>query len=92
MKKIRITTAAMQESTLRSVPKPLGKEAGDGDGADLGRVPAQALGHDEPVEVGADGQTDGGPAHLGHAAQVGQAGQTHEQVAAHVARPRRSWR
>ena len=66
------------------VPIPAGKEAGDGDGADVGRVPAQALGDDQPVEIGADGQADGGPADLGHAADVGQAGQTHEQVAAHV--------
>ena len=66
------------------VPVAPGEEAGDGDGPDVGRVPAQTLGHDEPVEVGADGQANGRPAHLGNAAEIGQAGQTHEQVAAHV--------
>ena len=63
---------------------PPGEEAGDGDGPHLGGVPPQTLGHDEPVEIGADGQAQGGPAHLGHAGEIGQAGQTHEQVTAHV--------
>lgn len=59
MKKIRISHRGDAGEHAAPVPEPLGKEAGDGDGADLGRVPAQALGHDEPVEVGADGQADG---------------------------------
>ena len=66
------------------VPVTQGKEAGDGDGAQLGGIAAQPLCHDEPVQIGAHGQADGSPACVGNAAQVGHAGQAHEQPAAHV--------
>ena len=64
---------------------PLGDEAGDGDGVQLYAVAAQPLGHQQEIQIGACGQTDGGPAGVGHAGQIGQAGDPHEQVAAHVA-------
>ena len=63
MKKIRITTAAMQESTLRRSRNRWEKKPG--------MVMAPILAEYRRRR-------------LGHAAQVGQAGQTHEQVAAHV--------
>ena len=64
---------------------PLGDEAGDGDGVQLHAVPAQPPGHQQEVQISAGGQTDGGPAGVGHAGQIGQTGDTHKQVAAHVA-------
>ena len=62
-----------------------GEEVRHGDGPQPVRVAADAPGHDEPVEVGAGGQADAGPGDLRQAAEVGEAGQTHEEVAAHVA-------
>ena len=63
---------------------PAGEEAGDGDGLHGDGVVPQPLGHDQPVQVGAHGQADGGPAGLGNAGDVGQARQAHQQPAAHV--------
>ena len=63
-----------------------GEKVGDRDGAEFGRIPAQAARDDQPVEIRADGQTDGRPGHLRQAKQIGKAGQAHQKVAAHVAR------
>ena len=62
-----------------------GKEVRHRDGPQAVGITADALGHDEPVEVGAHGQADAGPGDLRQAAEVGQARQAHEEVAAHVA-------
>ena len=51
---------------------------------ELGGIEPQALCHDEPVQVSTQGQTDGRPAGLGHAAEQGQTGHAHQQVGAHV--------
>ena len=67
-----------------AVLEPLGEELGQGVGpGDLG-IPAQTAGGEQPVEIGAGSQTDGGPAHIGHAGEVGKSGQTHQQVAGHI--------
>ena len=62
-----------------------GKEIRHRESAQIGRVAAQPPRHDQPVEIGAHGQPDDGPADLGRAGQVGKAGQAHQKVAAHVA-------
>jgi len=62
----------------------VGEEVRDRDGVDLHAVAAQPLGDDEPVEIGADRETDGRPAGAGEAGPVGEAGQAHEQPAGHV--------
>lgn len=62
-----------------------GEELRNGEGvARNDRVAPQALGHDQPVEVRANGEADGGPTRLCNAAQIGDARQSHEQPAAHV--------
>ena len=66
------------------VPEAAGEEVGDGEGVDAVGVHAETLGHEEPVEVGADGQTDGRPGGLCQAAHHGDGGQTHEEPAAHI--------
>ena len=45
----------------------------------------QAAGHQQEIQVGADGKADGGPAGVRHAAEIGEAGDTHKQIAAHIA-------
>ena len=45
---------------------------------------ARGLVTEQNVRVLHNGPANGRPAHLGNAAEIGQAGQTHEQVAAHV--------
>ena len=67
------------------VPEAAGEEVGDGDGAREHRIPAEPPGHDEPVEVGADGEAQGRPEGLRRAAEKGQARHAHEEPARHVA-------
>ena len=67
------------------VPEPAGKEVGDGDGAREHGVPSEPPGHDEPVEVGAYGQAQGGPESLCRAAQERQPRHAHEEPAGHIA-------
>ena len=65
----------------------VGIEARQRDGvARAHRVHAQALGHEPPVEVRADGQAHRCPPRVGGAGEVGHARQAHEQVARHVRR------
>ena len=45
----------------------------------------QPPGHDEPVEPGAHGQADGGPARGSDAGEVGQTRQAHQKPAGHIA-------
>ncbi len=66
------------------LPIALGDEAGNGDGVQLHAVAAELFGHQQEVQVGAHGQANGGPAGVRHAAEVRQARDAHEQVAAHV--------
>ena len=68
------------------ISEAAGEKVGDRDGAEFGRIPAQAARDDQPVEIRADGQTDGRPRHLRQSAEVGKARQTHQKVAAHIAR------
>ena len=63
----------------------LGDERGDGDGVQLHAVTADAFGHQQEVEIGAQSQTNGSPAGVSHAAEVGHAGQAHQQPGGHVA-------
>ena len=49
-------------------------------------VPAQALGDDQPVDIGAHGEADGRPRGVGEAAQIRKPRQAHQQPAAHVGR------
>ena len=62
-------------------------EAGKRDGVarDLGVAP-QALGDEQPVEVGSQRKPDGGPADVCGAGEVRESRQAHEQVAGHVGR------
>ena len=46
------------------ISEAAGEKVGDRDGAEFGRIPAQAARDDQPVEIRADGQTDGRPRHL----------------------------
>ena len=63
----------------------VGEELGKSNGVvRLHAVTAQTLGNDEPVEVGANGKSDGSPSRVGKTEPVGNAGQTHEQPSAHV--------
>ena len=66
------------------IMEALGKELGDGIAfRNLGVAP-QTAGGEKPVEVSAHSQTDGRPAHIRRAGQVGKARQTHEQIAGHI--------
>ena len=67
------------------IPPALGEELGHRDGVDLVGVAADAPRHDEPVQIGAHSQSDGGPAGLRQAGEVGHAGQPHQQPGGHVA-------
>ncbi|MPM19591.1 hypothetical protein SDC9_66017 [bioreactor metagenome] len=66
------------------VSKAFGKELGNGDGLQPLRIQPDAPGHDQPVEIGAHRQTDGGPAGVGHAGKVRETGKSHQQPTAHV--------
>ena len=67
------------------VAPALGEKLGHGDGAQPRGIAADASGDDEPVEVRAHRQTDGRPAGLGQAGEVGHAGQAHQQPGGHIA-------
>ena len=56
----------------------------DGVVRDLG-ILAQRLCHEQPVEIGADGEADGDPAG-GNAGQICRTRQTHQQPAGHIRR------
>ena len=60
------------------------KEVGNSDGAQLAGVESQSLRNDEPVEVGAQSQTNGGPAGLSHTAEQSQTGNAHQQICTHI--------
>ena len=67
-----------------SVSEALGEELGHGDGAQLSAVAAQALGYQQPVEIGAQRQARRRPEGVGQAVEKGQSGQAHQQPGAHV--------
>ena len=74
------------EDVLR-VMEAIGEEVGHRDGvAGLLGVLAQALGHELPVQIGADGQADGRPHGIRRAGEVGHAGQAHEEPPRHIRR------
>ena len=74
------------EDVLRVV-EAVGEEVGHRDGvAGLFGVLAQALGHELPVQIGADGQADGRPHGIRRAGEVGHAGQAHEEPPRHIRR------
>ena len=62
-----------------------GQELRHGDGFQIGRIPPQPPGHDEPVQPGAQRQADGGPAGRGDAGEVGKTRHSHQQPAGHIA-------
>ena len=62
------------------------EEIGHGLCADVFGVSTQALGYDEPVQVGADADADGGPGDVTDTSGVGQARQTHQQPGGHIGR------
>ena len=62
----------------------VGEELRDRDGAGGLGISAEALGHDQPVEIGARRKTDGGPAGIRDAGEIGDAGQAHQEPAAHI--------
>lgn len=67
------------------IVKAIGIETGQRDRVvGLFGIAAQALGDEQPVEVGAECQADARPTRVGGTGEVGEAGQTHEQVARHV--------
>ena len=55
------------------------------DGVQIGRVPPQPPGHDQPVQPCAHRKADGRPAGRGDAGQVREAGHPHQQPAGHIA-------
>ncbi len=55
------------------------------DGVQIGRVPPQPPGHDQPVQPCAHRKADGRPAGRGDAGQVREAGHSHQQPAGHIA-------
>ena len=62
-----------------------GQELRHGDGFQIGRIPPQPPGHNEPVQPGAQRQADGGPAGRGDAGEIGKARHSHQQPAGHIA-------
>ena len=66
------------------IPVSLGEEIGNRDGSCLHRIAAQPLGNEQPVQIGTQCQSDGGPACICHAGQICYPGQSHQQPAAHV--------
>ena len=65
--------------------EPQGKELRHRDGIQIGRVAAQAAGHDEPVEPSAHGKADGRPARRRDTGEICKARHTHQQPAGHIA-------
>ena len=76
---------AQRVDQVALVMEPQRQELRHRDGVQIGRVAPQPPGHDEPVEPGAHGQTDGRPARRRNAGEVGKAGQAHQQPAGHIA-------
>ena len=73
---------ALNQAAL--VAEAVGEEVGDRDSAELLGVDAQALGDNQPVEIGAERKADDRPARVGETAEVGKAGHAHQQPARHV--------
>ena len=67
---------------------PAAVKVRDRKGAELFGIASEDPGDKQEVQVGSDSQADGSPSNLGDTCQVGQAGQTHQQVTAHVGRLR----
>ena len=55
------------------------------DGVQIGRVPPQPPGHDQPVQPCTHRKADGCPAGRGDAGEVGKARHSHQQPAGHIA-------
>ena len=68
------------------VMEAVGEERRDGDGVHALGVLAQALGHEQPVQIRADCKADTGPHGLGGAEEVSKTGDAHKQIARHVGR------
>ena len=66
------------------VPEAALEEVGDGVCLHVSGVGAQALGYQQPVQVGADAQTQSGPEGVADTAEIGHAGQTHQQPGGHI--------
>ena len=66
------------------IAEALGEKLRRGDGIGQRAVAADALGHDQPVQIGAHRQADHRPAHVADTRQVSQAGQAHQQIAGHI--------
>ena len=66
--------------------EPAGEEVRNRDGVRNDAVAAEALGDDQPVEVGADRKADCRPARVGQTAPVRQSRQTHEKPPGHIGR------
>ena len=64
--------------------EPVGKIIRHRKGVHCQTVAAQPPGNDQEVKIGADRQTDAGPAGIRQTGPVGQAGQAHQQVAGHI--------
>ena len=65
--------------------KTVAEKVRNGDGvAGHGRIPAQALCNQQPVDIGAGSQADGGPGGVCQAAPIRYARQPHQQPAAHI--------
>ena len=62
------------------------EEIGHGICTDVFGVSTQALGHNEPVQIGTDADAEGSPGDVADAGGVGQAGQTHQQPGGHIRR------
>ena len=52
--------------------------------AQFGRITAQTLRYDKPVQIRSDGQTDDSPADLCHAGNICEPRKAHQQPAAHI--------
>ena len=64
----------------------LRKEFRDRSRPDFVGVDTETFRDEQEVQIGADGETDDGPADLRHAAQVGEAGEAHQQIGTHIRR------
>ena len=73
---------ALDQTAL--VAEAMGEKVGDRDRAQLLGIAAQALGHDQPVQVGAKRKADHRPGGVSKAAEISQTGHAHQQPAAHV--------
>ena len=63
---------------------PLGEEVRHGKGIHSDAVTPQAAGGDKEIQIGAQRQTDAGPARIGQTGPIGKAGQAHQQIAGHI--------